>query len=55
MVLMLVFTIHLLPAFLLLGLSPPMYLKNVLESMIKISYKSLFVFADINVNYEDFG
>lgn len=45
LILPLVFTTHLIPAFLLLGLSTPMPLQYVLETMITINFKNLFVFT----------
>lgn len=50
----LVFTVHFLPAFVLLNLTPPLPLYNTLLSLAKINSKSLFTFADINVNYENY-
>lgn len=46
-----IFTIHILPAFLLLNLSPPIPLQNLLLHMSKINDKSLFVFTDLDVGY----
>lgn len=53
-ILMAVFTLHLLPAYVLLGLSPPMPLCNTLRAMVSINYQSLFVFADIKTGYEGY-
>jgi hypothetical protein len=49
------FTVHIIPAFVLLDLSPPMPLLNMLSNMAKINSKSLFAFAKIDAGYEDYG
>lgn len=53
-VIMLVFTVHLLPAFVLLNLNAPLPLLSTLKSMVQINYQSLFIFANINVGYEGY-
>ena len=52
---MLVLTVHLLPAFLFLNLYVPLPLKNVLIYMSTINHQSLFIFANIDVGYEQYS
>lgn len=54
-VIMLVFTLHLLPAFVLLNINAPLPLLSALKSMVQINYQSLFIFANIDVGYEGYA
>lgn len=54
LVLMVVLTVHVIPAFVLLDLNPPIPLGNMLRSMNSINNQSLLVFANIDTHYEDF-
>jgi hypothetical protein len=49
------FTVHIIPAFVLLDLSPPMPLLNMISNMAKINSKSLFAFSNIDAGYEYYG
>jgi hypothetical protein len=55
LILPLVFATHLIPAFLLLGLSTPMPLQYVLETMFTINFKNLFAFSEINWKWQAYG
>lgn len=50
-VIMLVFTVHLLPAFVFLNVNAPLALLSTLKSMVQINGQSLFIFANIDVGY----
>lgn len=50
----LIFVVHFLPAFLLLDLGIPLPLRNVLEEMVKINTKSLFILSDYDLQFETY-
>lgn len=55
LVLLLVFTVHFIPGFLLLNITAPLPLQNMLQTMVKINYQSLFAFSEVKTGYIGYG